>query len=65
MTLTLPSQGFGAMGLTGSYGAAEPEESLAALRYAIEQGGSLIDTADVYAHGANEQLIAGAGRPWG
>lgn len=55
--LTLPSQGFGAMGLTGSYGVAEREESLAALRHAIEQGAGLIDTANVYGDGTNEQLV--------
>ena len=46
------------MGLTGSYGAAEREESLAALRYAIEHGAGLIDTANVYGDGTNEQLVA-------
>jgi len=59
--LTTSAIGFGAMALIdGMYGHSDDERSLAALRHAIDAGATLIDTADAYAAGANEQLVARA-----
>jgi aryl-alcohol dehydrogenase-like predicted oxidoreductase len=52
--------GFGAMGLSGTYGPAREEESLATLRAALDAGINLIDTGDFYGMGHNELLIARA-----
>jgi aryl-alcohol dehydrogenase-like predicted oxidoreductase len=59
--LTTSAIGFGAMALIdGMYGHSDDERSLATLRHAIDAGATLIDTADAYAAGANEQLVARA-----
>jgi aryl-alcohol dehydrogenase-like predicted oxidoreductase len=60
--LTTSAIGYGAMVLVdGMYGAADDERSLATLRHAIEQGATLIDTADAYgADGHNERLVGRA-----
>ncbi|RKO83734.1 auxin-induced protein [Blyttiomyces helicus] len=50
--------GFGAMGLSEFYGAADEAESLAVLNRAIDLGATFIDTADMYGSGANEELLA-------
>jgi aryl-alcohol dehydrogenase-like predicted oxidoreductase len=53
--------GYGAMVLIdGMYGHADEEHSLATLRHAIDAGATLLDTADAYADGANEQLVGRA-----
>lgn len=49
--------GLGAMGMSGLYGPASREESLATLRAALDAGVTLIDTADFYGSGHNELLI--------
>ena len=59
--LTTSAIGFGAMALIdGMYGHSDDERSLATLRHAIDAGATLIDTADAYAAGANEQLVGRA-----
>jgi aryl-alcohol dehydrogenase-like predicted oxidoreductase len=57
--LVTSAQGFGGMALTNVYGAADPTESLATLDHALDAGVTLIDTANIYGAGANEQLISG------
>lgn len=52
--------GYGAMGLEGYYGAADPQEAVQVIRQALDAGCTLIDTADAYGNGHNEQLIARA-----
>ena len=59
--------GYGAMQLTGEgvWGPPEDRESaIAVLRRALELGINLIDTADAYGPGANEELIAEALYPY-
>jgi aryl-alcohol dehydrogenase-like predicted oxidoreductase len=59
--------GFGAMGLVGPdvYGApADPTNSLAVLRRAVELGIDLIDTAEAYGPEINERQIAEALAPY-
>ncbi|GAK87542.1 aldo-keto reductase [Vibrio ponticus] len=48
--------GYGAMGLEGYYGASDDTQAVQTLVHAIEQG-MMIDTADAYGAGHNEDLI--------
>ena len=58
--LTVSRQGFGAMGLSSSYGRAEDAESIKTLHRAIELGITLFDTATGYGAGHNETLLGQA-----
>jgi aryl-alcohol dehydrogenase-like predicted oxidoreductase len=49
---------FGAWAIGGTWGAVSDDESLAALRRAVERGVNFFDTADVYGDGRSEQLLA-------
>ena len=49
---------FGAWAIGGTWGPVEEEESLAALRSALDMGVNFFDTADVYGDGLSEKLIA-------
>ena len=49
--------GLGAMGMSGIYGPADRQESLATIRAALDAGITLIDTGDFYGMGHNEMLI--------
>jgi aryl-alcohol dehydrogenase-like predicted oxidoreductase len=46
------------MGMTGSYGEADEQESLATLHRALELGVTMLDTADLYGPLTNERLVA-------
>ena len=52
--------GLGAMGMSGAYGATDRAESVATVHAALDAGVTLIDTADFYAMGHNELLLAEA-----
>ncbi len=52
--------GLGAMGMSGTYGPAREEESIATIHHALDAGINLIDTGDFYGMGHNELLIARA-----
>ena len=58
--LTVSRQGFGAMGLSSSYGSADDAESIKTLHRAIELGITLFDTATGYGAGHNETLLGRA-----
>ncbi len=49
---------FGAWAIGGAWGKVDDDESLAALRKAIEMGVNFIDTADVYGDGRSEKLVS-------
>ncbi len=49
---------FGAWAIGGTWGPVQEEESLAALRRALDMGVNFFDTADVYGDGLSERLIA-------
>jgi aryl-alcohol dehydrogenase-like predicted oxidoreductase len=49
--------GLGCMGMTPVYGEPDEGECIATLHRAIELGVDLIDTADVYGDGKNEELV--------
>ena len=52
--------GYGAMGLEGYYGSADEDNAVKVIRHALDEGCSMIDTADAYGNGHNEQLVARA-----
>jgi aryl-alcohol dehydrogenase-like predicted oxidoreductase len=52
--------GLGAMGMSGMYGPAREEESIATIHAALDAGINLIDTGDFYGMGHNELLISRA-----
>ncbi len=58
--LVTSALGLGCLGLSGLYGPAEEKDSLAVVRRAIDHGVTLLDTADFYGDGRNEELIGRA-----
>ena len=52
--------GFGLMSLSGSYGKADPEESVDAVQAALDLGITFFDTAEAYGGGHNEELAGRA-----
>ncbi|MEU1971416.1 aldo/keto reductase [Microbacterium sp. NPDC019599] len=61
MTLTLPRLGLGCMNLSHAYGVPPtPEEGLAVLRSALDEGVRHLDTATLYGGGRNEELVGRA-----
>ncbi|HEY3001737.1 MAG TPA: aldo/keto reductase [Kribbellaceae bacterium] len=62
--LTVRRLGFGAMRLTGYRPADDRTDAIKVARRAVELGVQLIDTADAYGIGANEELLAEALHPY-
>ncbi|MGE4425339.1 MAG: aldo/keto reductase [Solirubrobacteraceae bacterium] len=58
--LTVSRQGLGCMGMSEFYGATDEAESTATIHRALELGVTLLDTADMYGIGANEELVGRA-----
>lgn len=52
--------GLGCMSMSGSYGPAEDDESIAVLHFGLDQGLNFLDTADRYGSGHNEELVGKA-----
>ena len=57
---TVSALGLGAMSMSGAYGASDRTEAIATVHAALDAGVTLIDTADFYAMGHNELLLAEA-----
>ena len=56
--LEVSALGYGAMGLSSSYGpATDRQQAIAVIRAAFERGVTLFDTAQVYGSFANEELV--------
>ena len=52
--------GLGLMSMSGIYGNANDEESVANIRYAVDKGITFLDSADMYGWGHNETLLGKA-----
>ena len=59
-TLETSSIGLGCMSMTPIYGTPDPNEAIATIQRAIDLGVDMIDTADVYGAGKNEELVGKA-----
>jgi len=57
-SLVVSALGLGCMGMSQSYGTPDDAESVATLNHAIDCGITLLDTADMYGGGTNEELLA-------
>ncbi|MCH5584428.1 aldo/keto reductase [Shimazuella sp. AN120528] len=58
--LVVSSVGLGLMGMSGGYGQADDEQSIKTIHHALELGVTLLDTADIYGNGHNEELLGKA-----
>ncbi|RSM39832.1 aldo/keto reductase [Amycolatopsis balhimycina DSM 5908] len=59
--LEVSAQGLGCMGMSQAYGVRDnDEESIATVHKALDLGVTLLDTANVYANGVNEELVGRA-----
>jgi aryl-alcohol dehydrogenase-like predicted oxidoreductase len=58
--LTVSMQGLGCMGMSQSYGSADPDEARATIDRALDLGVTFLDTADVYGDGHNEEFVGKA-----
>jgi aryl-alcohol dehydrogenase-like predicted oxidoreductase len=60
--LEVGSQGLGCMGMSEFYGATDEAESIGVIHRALELGVTMLDTADMYGVGRNEELVGRAVR---
>lgn len=58
--LSVSALGLGCMGMSEFYGTPDPREAIETIRDALDLGITLIDTADMYGLGANEELVGQA-----
>src|SRR5258708_2317675 len=58
--IKVSATGLGLMSMSGVYGNANDDESIATIHYALDQGINLLDSADMYGWGHNEQLLGKA-----
>ncbi|MFD5411015.1 aldo/keto reductase [Streptomyces nojiriensis] len=58
--LAVSAQGLGCMGMSHGYGATDDVQSIATVHRALDLGVTLLDTADFYGAGHNEELIGRA-----
>ena len=59
-SLIVSSLGLGCMGMSEFYGPPDDPQSIATLHRAVDLGVTLIDTADIYGIGRNEELVGKA-----
>lgn len=62
--LEVSAIGYGCMGLDSAWGRPmEPDDAIALLRHAVDQGVTFFDTAEAYGQGSNETLVGRALEP--
>ncbi|MEU8822429.1 aldo/keto reductase [Streptomyces sp. NPDC048636] len=59
-SLTVSAQGLGCMGMSHAYGASDDQQSVKTIHRALDLGVTLLDTADFYGSGHNEELVGRA-----
>jgi aryl-alcohol dehydrogenase-like predicted oxidoreductase len=59
-SLVVSALGLGCMGMSEFYGATDEQESIATIQHALDCGVTLLDTADMYGSGRNEDLVGRA-----
>ena len=59
-SLVVSALGLGCMGMSQSYGTPDDQESVATIHHAIDSGVTMLDTADMYGGGTNEELVGRA-----
>jgi len=59
-SLQVSAVGLGLMSMSGVYGNADDEQSIAVIHHALERGINFLDSADMYGWGHNEQLLGRA-----
>jgi aryl-alcohol dehydrogenase-like predicted oxidoreductase len=59
-SLVVSAMGLGCMGMSQSYGTPDDVESVATIHHAIDRGITMLDTADMYGGGKNEELVGAA-----
>jgi aryl-alcohol dehydrogenase-like predicted oxidoreductase len=58
--LAVSELGLGCMGMSEFYGPTDEDESIRVIHRALELGVTFLDTADMYGHGHNEELVGRA-----
>jgi aryl-alcohol dehydrogenase-like predicted oxidoreductase len=58
--LDVSAMGLGCMGMSQSYGSADPDEAIATIHRALDLGVTFLDTADMYGPFTNERLVGRA-----
>jgi aryl-alcohol dehydrogenase-like predicted oxidoreductase len=59
-TLTVSALGLGCMSMSGTYGKSDDAQSIAVIHRALDLGMNLLDSADMYGWGHNEELVGRA-----